>query len=836
MATVYLAIQEKFEREVALKVMSAALAEDKEFSARFLREARIVSQLVHPNIVTVHDVGIDNGHHFLSMEFIDGQELKQRLPDMSAQQIINVLRDLAKALDYAGSKGYVHRDVKPENIMLHNLDDRAVLMDFGIARATDASHTMTQTGVALGTPYYMSPEQARGKPIDSRSDLYSLGVLFYYMLTGEVPFDAESSIAIGIKHISEAVPRLPIELAGFQRVVDKLMAKNPGKRYQTGAELLGDFGKLDADVLASWKAGTAVVYRGSRQQTPIRNDSAADDNTEVDLSLVPKGLENVPPIDTSADKTNPFLNGSSAIKPDEALHIPEEDLRARAVADSGRGWLLIVVLLLISGLSAATFYRSYWLPAVPEALSEQLPSQILDFAVELDKSLPAALALEAVSELPVTQAATRGGTASPLLEQASAAGQSGDEQAITADAEIQSLLSRAADAETDWLQQLDLYRQVLVLRPDHQPSLQALATIQAEQLAVLEGQLLDGDFVAVEDGLNQLAISFPGIETEDAFTTIRQQLDKDTEIALLLLKGGELLAADKLLYPVTDNAHQRYRDVLALDPANADALAGLDNIVLRYRALANYALNAGDLTKARTRLANGLKVQSNNASLLALRQQIDAEQERQDTIKELLAAANSFEQQGKWYGAGDTAAKRYQQVLGLQADQADAQQGLRLLQNNSYAKVRGLIREKDYEDAGTEIQSALLSFPEDDRLLSLLLELESYKPVVEKILISGESFAALEGSKGQRLRVDRTLYIGFYYRNLDRPTSVLQVLLFDGTRSSKIAATPVVVTGRDGAKQFRIDRPVAGFPRGRYHLDVLLGGKRIATHTFVISH
>jgi serine/threonine protein kinase len=131
MATVYLAIQENFEREVALKVMSPALSENKDFSERFLREARIVSRLVHPHIVTVHDVGIQNGHHYLSMEYIEGEELKERLPSLNGEQLIRVVSEVAKALDYAGRKGYVHRDVKPENIMIHNQDGRSVLMDFG---------------------------------------------------------------------------------------------------------------------------------------------------------------------------------------------------------------------------------------------------------------------------------------------------------------------------------------------------------------------------------------------------------------------------------------------------------------------------------------------------------------------------------------------------------------------------------------------------------------------------------------------------------------------------------------------------------------------------------
>lgn len=135
MATVYLAEQEIFEREVALKVMSKSLAEDPSFGQRFMREAKIVSQLVHPNIVTVHDVGVHEGYYYLSMQVIDGLDLKQSRRSLSLRQKVTAIRDIAKALDYAGSKGYVHRDIKPENILFHTSDGRAVLTDFGIARA-----------------------------------------------------------------------------------------------------------------------------------------------------------------------------------------------------------------------------------------------------------------------------------------------------------------------------------------------------------------------------------------------------------------------------------------------------------------------------------------------------------------------------------------------------------------------------------------------------------------------------------------------------------------------------------------------------------------------------
>ena len=184
MACVYLAIQHSFEREVALKILSPTLAADASFCERYLRESKIVSRLVHPNIVTVYDVGAVGDFYYLSMEYVPGQDLKQSAHSLDLPQRLRVIKQVARALDVAGKKGYIHRDVKPENIMLHGEDGRALLMDFGIARPADVNTGMTQTGTAIGTPHYMSPEQARGKPVDSRSDIYSLGVVLYLLLTG----------------------------------------------------------------------------------------------------------------------------------------------------------------------------------------------------------------------------------------------------------------------------------------------------------------------------------------------------------------------------------------------------------------------------------------------------------------------------------------------------------------------------------------------------------------------------------------------------------------------------------------------------------------------------
>src|SRR5690606_23441356 len=185
--------------------------------------------------------------YFLSMEYVQGQELAFKHPQLSLSQCLNVIKDVAKALDYAGKKGYVHRDVKPENIMLHDEDSRAVLMDFGIARATDLSSGMTQTGMAIGTPHYMSPEQAKGQPVDPRADIYSLGVVLFLLLTGRLPYHADSAVVVGIMHVSEAIPQLPGHLAVFQPILERVLAKRPEDRYQTAAELIADLNQLTAE-------------------------------------------------------------------------------------------------------------------------------------------------------------------------------------------------------------------------------------------------------------------------------------------------------------------------------------------------------------------------------------------------------------------------------------------------------------------------------------------------------------------------------------------------------------------------------------------------------------
>ena len=194
MAMVYLGIQENFQRKVAIKILAQRLLSDPSFGVRFLREARIVAQLAHRNIVPVFDVGQHGDFHYIAMELLPGGDLKQRLADgMSLNECLEVVKQIAAALHYSSNKNFVHRDIKPENVLFRE-DGSAVVSDFGIARSTESETNMTLTGTIIGTPSYMSPEQAQALTLDGRSDLYSLGIILFEMLTGNVPFTADSAI------------------------------------------------------------------------------------------------------------------------------------------------------------------------------------------------------------------------------------------------------------------------------------------------------------------------------------------------------------------------------------------------------------------------------------------------------------------------------------------------------------------------------------------------------------------------------------------------------------------------------------------------------------------
>lgn len=240
MATVYLAVQESLEREVALKVMAPVLAANADFCQQFLKEGRITAKLSHPNLVTIHDIGSHRGTYYMASEYLSAGSLRERMDGpLPTGDALRVARDVASGLAYAHSMGFVHRDVKPGNI-LFRANGTAVLADFGIAKAITTISSATIAGNAIGTPDYMSPEQAQATPVDGRTDLYSLGAVLYEMLTGGKPYSATDPYAVALRHVTDPVPQLPEQLAWLQSVIDRAMAKDRAQRYASGEAFIAE--------------------------------------------------------------------------------------------------------------------------------------------------------------------------------------------------------------------------------------------------------------------------------------------------------------------------------------------------------------------------------------------------------------------------------------------------------------------------------------------------------------------------------------------------------------------------------------------------------------------
>src|SRR5919199_2185620 len=248
MGIVYCAKDKRLKRTVAIKLLPPELAFRSEIRTRFLREAETAAQLSHPNIVPIYSVDESDGLVYFVMACVDGDNLGKRIHDrgpLPIDETRRILAEVAEALAYAHARSVVHRDIKPDNILLDAADGRALVTDFGIARAVieGSDSRLTATGMAIGTPAYMSPEQSAGdREIDGRSDLYSLGVVAYQMLAGELPFQASSTPAMLVKHLSERP--LPIEQRrpdvppDLSTIVMRLLEKDPANRFAGAAELL----------------------------------------------------------------------------------------------------------------------------------------------------------------------------------------------------------------------------------------------------------------------------------------------------------------------------------------------------------------------------------------------------------------------------------------------------------------------------------------------------------------------------------------------------------------------------------------------------------------------
>ena len=294
MADVYKGEDTLLGRPVAIKILHANFASDDEFVSRFKREAQAAGKLNHPNIVNMYDVGYDQDMHYIIMEYVDGETLKEyitRHHRLSIDEAVKITISIGEGLEHAHAMGIVHCDIKPHNVIITNTG-RVKVTDFGIARAMNSTNTVMYTNSIMGSAHYLSPEQASGKSIDGNTDIYSLGVVLYEMLTGKVPFEGDTPIAVALKHVREKVipptrynPSIPPLL---ESVVLKALAKNPADRFESISEMMGDLRLSQGFTMG--KTQRHEPYDFATQMIPAVDPDTLDDFSDID-DTTPKEVQ-----------------------------------------------------------------------------------------------------------------------------------------------------------------------------------------------------------------------------------------------------------------------------------------------------------------------------------------------------------------------------------------------------------------------------------------------------------------------------------------------------------------------------------------------------------------
>lgn len=639
MATVYLATQHSFERDVALKVMSPLLNSDPSFAARFKREARIVAQLSHASIVPVFDVGEHQSHHYLSMEYLSGGDLKHRLlqGERDLSLALNVCIALSAALDAAHRKGFVHRDIKPENILFRE-DGTPVLTDFGIARAVDSGRSMTLAGMLVGTPDYMSPEQVKGLELDGRSDLYSLGIVFFEIVTGAAPFKADSNLSVALKQLGEPLPALPPEYAAYQEFLDCLTAKDREQRFASGAEVVRALRVIGPErtVRNRAMARSATVpgvaqTRPSMVQAgaPVASTPAPDPQAYASqptlawprTSSSPEGTS--PP--QSASSVTAATSLAQATSPPQtqttsppALNTPQpvgtsqhaaEPLRTDGVSVGKRSgapdwiksfaqrsqpfWMgaaalaaLVVGLTLIVG----SFRKGASPSHPPSAASSAAPS-----AAAPTRSTPVVVA----AATPVTAPAVAGQTPQAPPTTAALA------NAAPVSTSTSVLPASASSAPTPT-------HDAAQAAGDVAPEKAAADASQAKAEAAARHKRL------LEERRERKAEEAQKLAQEAAEVKAAQMKEQESHIVALLAAAKSEYAAGALWQPAGANAADHYRDILKMQPDRAEALAGAHRIANVLAAEAAQNESIGDVYNTGLLIAQVQTLQPDHPKLAEL--------------------------------------------------------------------------------------------------------------------------------------------------------------------------------------------------------------------------
>jgi serine/threonine protein kinase len=758
MSTVYLALQRSLDRKVAIKVMrrsgDSASADVLQAERRFLLEGRMMAKLPHRNIVAVYDIVSNESIAYISMEYLEGGTLSDRMRSgLSLADAVSVIVQIASALDFAHAHGVVHRDLKPANIMFRD-PATPVLTDFGIARYQDGSATrLTQTGMLVGTPTYMSPEQINGQPVDGRADLYSLGILFYELLAGAPPFRGDTPISVLMAHLTQPPPPLPPEFAAFQPVLDRMLAKSRDERYPGMKEFSQDL--------------KSRLIHSDTLLTRLKLDPGLSSSEQL------RALGFATSTPTGGGLRDSLLGGLPVTprSTPSPTAIPPPATRPRAPAWV---WLTTAAGVVLIALGAWLALRGhgglskdeqdlvlFWLDRAEQRIAaNQLVAPAEDSAFAYLQKVQQKDPDNAKAQALLERIA---GTLADQARQALAAGKADeaaelDNQALLMrpdDAALRKLAGEIAEARKlaalrsqarDLTQRADaarqagrifgdngaypLLRQVHQLLPDDAETTKRLEALVAEQLEAPRKALAAGE---PDRALEALAKLTPYLGAEPAFAALRgeaeaaqkkQQAEKT--IAALIQRGNQQLRAGHLAEPGGDNAYETLGEL--------QAQAGDDRRVGEFAAALARALlaeahrldGAGQSARALDRANLALKVAPDLIEALAFQTEIQQRLgERASRIAETLGAARQAIAEQRFVPpAKDDAHAALQAVLALDPGNADARQLLAELP----ARIAEAARARAQSDAGAAlamVEASRKVFAQDAALAALAAKLQS---------------------------------------------------------------------------------------------------------------
>ncbi len=567
-ATVYLAVQESLDRQVALKVMSPLLAMEPDYAERFIREGRTVAQLSHSNIITVYDIGLQKHQLFIAMEYISGGNMRAIMPEHQddPEWALSIAGQIALALGYAHTVGIVHRDVKPENILFRE-NGSAVLTDFGIAKTITSNTNLTRAGTIIGTPKYMSPEQTDGLGNDPRTDIYSLGIILYEMLTGNVPYDSENSMAVLYAHVHAPIPELPEKLSDLQPLLNNLLAKKAEDRSD------------DCDELAE-------IIRITRRE---RHYALKDPSRMQDATLTSEIQQN-----TKSKNKPKAVNKNHANKISQFFNsLQEKFFPAEGKQDKNRKnikYLAIALLGAIALISLVSIFSN--------------DSEELNTAAEINlrKDNGSTVAKETEYEQDNNSQQRAALLSSPEISNSSKESpvvSSGFENGNPVSAELddrKSASSNEATDSTDTITGKEDQTQRLVSR--------FLADESHDELVTQHQAVAP---VSKEEKKKPVVLS-----------------NKQKKISQLLISARNAVKERHITRPANSNAVAYYKQVLELSPRNKRALRGLDvsGDIIHEEAKGKYQAGKKDL--ALNQIDKALKLIPGHKNLLALKLSIEA--------------------------------------------------------------------------------------------------------------------------------------------------------------------------------------------------------------------